>query len=93
MYEKPALEEAFQRATAAGERHGISGHAAALRWTAYHSILDHTLGDAIIIGASTLDQLKQNLDIIEEGPLPKEVADAMGEVYKYVGDAEIKPYM
>lgn len=93
MYEKPALEEAFQRVTAAGKRHGISGHAAALRWTAYHSILDHKLGDAIIIGVSNLDQLKQNLDIIEEGPLPKEVADAVEEVYKYVGDGDIKPYM
>lgn len=92
LYKKPELEEAYQRATAAGGQHGISGHAAALRWTAYHSILDHTLGDAIIIGCSTIDQLNQNLDIIEAGPLPKEVADAMEEVYKHVGAGEIKAW-
>lgn len=92
-YAKPELEEAFQRASAAGEKHGISGHAAALRWTAYHSVLDPKLGDAIILGASTVDQLKENLDILEDGPLPTEVADAVGTVYNYVGEGEIKPYM
>lgn len=92
MYMKPELEEAFQRATAAGGQHGISGHAAALRWTAYHSVLDHSLGDAVIIGCSTVDQLRQNLDIIEAGPLPRDVADAVGEVYNYVGAGEIQAY-
>lgn len=91
-YEKPELEEAFQRAKAAGEGHGISGHAAALRWTVYHSAIDYTLGDAVIIGASTLEQLTQNLDIIEDGPLPQGVADAMGAVYGYVGEGEINPF-
>lgn len=92
LYDKPELETAFQRVRAAGEKHGISGHAAALRWTTYHSILDHTLGDSVIIGASSLDQLRQNLDIIEAGPLPKDAADAVEEVFKHVGDGEIKPY-
>ncbi|KAJ4414971.1 hypothetical protein N0V82_007620 [Gnomoniopsis sp. IMI 355080] len=92
-YCNPQLEEAFQRASAAGDKHGISGHAAALRWTAYHSILDPKFGDAIILGASTVDQMKQNLDILDEGPLPEEVAAAVGAVYSYVGDGEIKPYM
>lgn len=91
-YQKPELEDAFQRISVAGDKHGISGHAAALRWTAFHSILDPKLGDAIILGASTVDQLKQNLDILEEGPLPKEVSDAIESVYHHIGDAEIKPW-
>lgn len=77
---------------AAGAKHNISGHAAALRWTAYHSVLDASLGDAIIIGASTLEQLKENLDIIEAGPLPEELAQAVGDIYQHVGDVEIKPW-
>jgi len=91
-YQRPELEEVFQRISVAGEKHAISGHAAALRWTAFHSILDPKLGDAIILGASNVDQLKQNLDILEEGPLPQEVADAIESVYSYVGDAEIAPW-
>ncbi|KAI3391937.1 hypothetical protein diail_6607 [Diaporthe ilicicola] len=92
LYNKPELEDVFQRVSVAGHKHGISGHAAALRWTSFHSILDQKLGDAIILGASTVDQLKQNLDILEEGPLPQEVADSIEGVYSYVGDAEIKPW-
>lgn len=89
-YGKPELEAAYERAIAAGAKHDISGHAAALRWTVYHSILDYSLGDAVIIGASSLDQLKQNLDIIESGPLPKEVADAVEDIYhQQVGEGEI----
>lgn len=86
------MEDVFQRVSVAGQAHGISGHAAALRWTAFHSILDEKLGDAIILGASIVDQLKQNLDILDEGPLPQEVADTIEGVYSHVGDAEIKPW-
>lgn len=93
LYARPELEDVFQRVSVAGHKHGISGHAAALRWTSFHSILDQKLGDAIILGASTVDQLKKNLDILEEGPLPQEVADAIEGLYSYVGDAEIKPWL
>lgn len=92
LYGRPELEEVYQKVAAAGQKHNISGHAAALRWTAYHSALDFSLGDAIILGGSKVEQIQQNLDIIEAGPLPEEVAQAIGEVYQYVGDAEIKPW-
>ncbi|TRX93771.1 hypothetical protein FHL15_005447 [Xylaria flabelliformis] len=61
---------------AAAEKHGISGHAAALRWTAFHSILDGSYGDGIIFTASNLDQLNKTLDAIDAGPLPADLADA-----------------
>lgn len=37
------------------------------------------LRSGIIIGASSLAQLDKNLDILERGPLPKEVLDALDE--------------
>lgn len=92
LYDKPQLNEARQKVVAAAAKHNISGHAAALRWTAYHSILDASQGDAIILGASTLEQMRENLDIIEAGPLPEDLAQAISDVYQYVGDAEIKPW-
>ncbi|KAL9623830.1 MAG: hypothetical protein Q9160_001821 [Pyrenula sp. 1 TL-2023] len=60
---------------------GISGHAAALRWTVYHSALDAAAGDAVVLGASSVEQMEENLNILEEGPLPPRLAAVMGEVW------------
>ncbi|KAG5806934.1 hypothetical protein H9Q74_004728 [Fusarium xylarioides] len=89
-YLKPSITEATEKALAAAARHGISGHAAALRWTAHHGALRKELGDAIVIGASSVEQLNSNIDAIEAGPLPGDVADALGAVYAEIGD--VLPY-
>jgi aflatoxin B1 aldehyde reductase len=83
------VESAVDSARSVAMSYGISGHSAALRWTLFHSILDTQYGDSVIIGASNLEQLEQNLDIIAEGPLPKEVAEKMGSTYSEIADAEI----
>ena len=49
---------------------------AVFRWMAYHSALDGTRGDAVIIGASSLSQLQQNLSALDKGPLPDAVVAA-----------------
>lgn len=92
FYDKPQFAAAVEKVEAAAAKHNISGHAAALRWTAYHSALDASLGDAVIIGGSRLEQLKENVDIIEAGPLPEELAQAVEDVFQHVGDAAIKPW-
>jgi aflatoxin B1 aldehyde reductase len=48
---------------------GLAAHAVALRWVFYHSKLSRNEGDAVVVGADSVEQLRQNLDIIEEGPL------------------------
>jgi aryl-alcohol dehydrogenase-like predicted oxidoreductase len=68
----------------AAKRHGISGHAAALRWTAFHSALDGNYGDGIIFGASKIKQLHDSRDALEAVPLPAELAEAMGAIYEKV---------
>jgi aflatoxin B1 aldehyde reductase len=90
-YLNDGVQSATATALAKAEEHGISGHAAALRWCAYHSALKAGNGDAIIIGASSVAQLESNLDMIDQGPLPEDVAAVMGAVYKQVelADAEI----
>ncbi|RGP70964.1 hypothetical protein FSPOR_3651 [Fusarium sporotrichioides] len=92
MYVKQSIEVAVEKALQVAAKHGIGGHAAALRWTAHHSILEKHYGDGVIIGASSLEQLENNLEVIEEGPLPKEVAAAIDQVYEEVGD-EISYYL
>lgn len=91
MYLKPAIEAATENALEVAAKHGVSGHAAALRWTAYHGVLDTKYNDAIIIGSSTVDQLKSNLDVIEQGPLPEDIVEAINAVYNKMGEEEI-PY-
>ncbi|KAF4455782.1 hypothetical protein F53441_1981 [Fusarium austroafricanum] len=86
LYIKPSIDEAVDKALAVAAKHNIAGHAASLRWTAHHSILDKKYGDAVIIGASSPEQLENNIDAIEEGPLPEEVAAALSAVYEEAGD-------
>ncbi|KAM0492848.1 hypothetical protein ACHAP8_009701 [Fusarium lateritium] len=92
MYVKQSIEAAVDKALRVAAKYGIGGHAAALRWTAHHSILKQDHGDGVIIGASSLEQLENNLRVIEEGPLPEEVVAAIDQVYEEVGD-EIKYHL
>ncbi|EHK16210.1 uncharacterized protein TRIVIDRAFT_64979 [Trichoderma virens Gv29-8] len=85
-YLKPSIEAAADRVREIAAKHGISGHAASLRWTAHHSALSAEYGDGIIIGASSISQLEQNLDIFEQGPLPQEVADAIDAILAEIRD-------
>lgn len=62
-------------ADAAG-KHGITSIEATYRWLAYHSMLNSDRGDAILIGASKLAHLKQNIEAVNAGSLPEEVIAA-----------------
>lgn len=55
---------------------GITTIEATYRWLAYHSMLDGNRGDAILIGASKLEHLRQNIEAVNAGPLPEEVVEA-----------------
>ncbi|XP_062889254.1 aflatoxin B1 aldehyde reductase member 3 [Mobula hypostoma] len=57
---------------------------AALRWMYHHSNLQGDLGDAVIVGISTMEQLQQNLFATEEGPLDSTVVEAFNEAWKLV---------
>ncbi|KAK6538077.1 hypothetical protein TWF694_010963 [Orbilia ellipsospora] len=61
------------------KKHGISEAEAALRWCTHHSGLKGEYGDAIIIGASSSKQLKENLENLAKGPLPDEVLKALDD--------------
>ncbi|KAL9003239.1 MAG: hypothetical protein Q9188_003879 [Gyalolechia gomerana] len=53
----------------AAKDRGLDGHEVALRWTVYHSLLRAKYGDAVILGASSVEQLEENLAAVEAGPL------------------------
>ncbi|KII89013.1 hypothetical protein PLICRDRAFT_593148 [Plicaturopsis crispa FD-325 SS-3] len=64
---------------AVAEVHGLTLGEIALRWLSHHSLLKRELGDAVIIGASGLKHVEQNLADLEKGPLPEEVVKVLDE--------------
>ncbi|KAM3824093.1 aflatoxin B1 aldehyde reductase member 2-like [Vipera latastei] len=54
---------------------------AALRWVYHHSELQGKYGDAVIIGMSNMDQLQENLQSSEEGPLVPSVVAAFEKAW------------
>ncbi|XP_072521867.1 aflatoxin B1 aldehyde reductase member 4-like [Salminus brasiliensis] len=57
---------------------------AAMRWMYHHSQLKGDLGDGVLIGMSTMEQLQENLTAAEEGPLKQEVVDAFKQGWDLV---------
>lgn len=75
-YWKKSFFEATEIIKAAAEGQGMTCVEAVYRWLAFHSMLNGERGDAILIGASRLSHLKQNLAAIGKGPLPEAVVEA-----------------
>ncbi|XP_056398019.1 aflatoxin B1 aldehyde reductase member 2-like [Hyla sarda] len=72
-----ALEEAYGK-----DRPSLT--AAALRWMYHHSKLQGSREDAVILGMSSTEQLVQNLDGAEGGPLLPPVVSAFDDAWNLV---------
>ena len=85
-YQKRYWKESYFRAIdllkEACGREGLNTIDATYRWLAYHSMLDDSRGDAIIIGASKLNHLVQNMESVKAGPLPESVVSAFDEAWE-----------
>ncbi|NP_001089776.1 aldo-keto reductase family 7, member A2 L homeolog [Xenopus laevis] len=57
---------------------------AALRWMYHHSKLQGNLGDAVILGMSSMEQYLQNMAGLEGGPLLPPVVAAFNEAWNLV---------
>jgi aflatoxin B1 aldehyde reductase len=84
LYGKPTFFEALDKWNAISEAAGIPKAALAYRWVAFHSALDARLGDALVIGASSLNQVKQTAAALKAGPLPDEVAAQISGLWEIV---------
>jgi aflatoxin B1 aldehyde reductase len=85
-YDRTEFHDAIRRLMGVIEPLGIKPSEAALRWLAYHSSLQET--DGIILGATKVEQFKENFNDIIKGPLPKEVLDeitAIGKTIEAIG--------
>ena len=80
-YWKKSYFDAVEIIESAAEKHGITSIEATYRWLAYHSMLNGDRGDGILIGASKISHLKQNMEAVEKGPLPDDVLVAFEEAW------------
>ncbi|KAK3326767.1 NADP-dependent oxidoreductase domain-containing protein [Apodospora peruviana] len=64
------------------EKAGLSMIETAMRWVVHHSALKVVDGnDGVIVGISSKEQLVDNMDHFEKGPLPEEVVKALDEAW------------
>ncbi len=82
MYDKPVMHSALEDLQVQLESLGIGAAEASLRWLCYSSALGE--GDGLILGASKIEQLKQNHKAISDGPLPEHAVQAFEKMWKAV---------
>ena len=82
-YFKDATFDALRVIEPVAQKHNLTMLEIALRWCMHHSALKMQEGgrDGVIIGVSSLDQLKSNLADLEKGPLPDDVIKVLDEAW------------
>ncbi len=55
---------------------------AAYRWLCFHSLLDSSKGDGILLGASHLNQMSQNISSTDKGALSRIIVEAMDTAWE-----------
>lgn len=81
-YWKRSYFDAVKIIKFACDKEGLSIIDATYRWLANHSMLNAERGDAIIIGASKVNHLVQNMEAVKAGPLPKSVVEAFEQAWQ-----------
>ncbi|KAJ7026866.1 Aldo/keto reductase [Mycena alexandri] len=76
-YWKPAYFAALDLVRPVAAAHGFTMAEVALRCVSHHSLMCCEHGDSVLIGASSLAHIEQNLVDLEKGPLPDEVVEVL----------------
>ena len=93
MYAKPSYLEALADWEQIANEVGCSRAELAYRWVSYNSPLDARNGDAIIVGASSLQQLEQTIAGLKNGKLPDSAAKKIDDIWsKIEHDAPLDNY-
>lgn len=83
-YWKENVFDALEAIAGASETNGISMVSAALRWMLHHSCMDGGQGDGVILGASSMRQLEENLRAVTEPELPPAVTEAYDRAWEII---------
>ena len=79
MFDHPNIHAAMIKFINHCKKAGISSTEASLRWLMHHSVLRE--GDALILGATRVDQLTKSVDFCKKGPLDEDILNAMEELW------------
>jgi len=63
---------------------GLKPVAVAMSWLINHSLMDAERGDAIILGASSLDHLRQNMTACEQAPLDSSILEILDRGWEII---------
>jgi aflatoxin B1 aldehyde reductase len=81
-YWKKSFFEALNELTIKCQEVNLKVPEAAFRWLTFHSNLDSECGDGIVIGASKVKQLEDNISALSKGPLPKSIQEAFTSAWE-----------
>ncbi len=81
-YWKKSYFDAVDEIRKACELENIPMAEAAYRWLCHHSMLDSAKGDGILLGASRVEQMEQNMTAAQKGVLPQRIIDAMDDAWE-----------
>ncbi|KAJ1324763.1 aflatoxin B1 aldehyde reductase [Microdochium nivale] len=81
MYNKPSFLAALDAWEQIAESERATRAELAFRWVMYHSKLQSTYGDAIIVGASKEKQLKDTVEFLRKGPLSDSAVEKIDAIW------------
>lgn len=87
MYNRPRFVAALGDWGKIAEDEGVSRAELAYRWVVYHSQLRGNLGDAVVIGASREEHLKQTMEALERGPLGDDAVKRIDGIWDSVKES------
>ena len=68
---------------------GVPQAELAYRWVVYHSALNAQMGDGIVVGAGTPEQLRGTLEGLKRGPLGQSVVGRIEKLWGLVRDEAV----
>lgn len=80
-YWKKTYFDAINNIASICKEYAIEPVEVAYRWLSFHSFLDINKNDGIIIGASSMKQLDQNMKSIEKNKLPQQIVDNLDSAW------------
>lgn len=81
-YWKQSYFDAVDAIKQACDAEGIPMVEAAYRWLVNHSMMDAEKGDGILLGASRIEQMTQNMAAAQKGDLSQSILDAMDAAWE-----------
>lgn len=86
LYYKPSYLKMLEEFGKLSEETGVSRSGLAYRWVRYHSALKPELGDEMILGSVTAQQLEEALAELDKGPLEAATVEKLESFWQLIKD-------